>query len=169
MQISRTESPLAWLRSRRGPNGESLIAAEEFEAGERLRADYTTAGLGPRVTMAWETVVASGSRGRSGRPPEGLMLAEKALAARGRVHAALDAVGPELSSVLLEVCCLESGLEVAERHLGWPSRSGKVILRMALVSLARHYGLLAPALPAQRALRHWGGDGFRPDIGPAEA
>jgi hypothetical protein len=38
--VDRGESPLSWLRHRRGRDGRPLIEAVEFEAGERLRADF---------------------------------------------------------------------------------------------------------------------------------
>jgi hypothetical protein len=42
---------------------------------------------------------------------------------------------------LLRVCCFLEGIESAEKALGWPSRSGKLVLGLALDRLARHYGL----------------------------
>jgi hypothetical protein len=61
--VNLAESPLSWLRAR------GHMSARQFEAGERLRADYDTAALGPRVTMRWDPSPRSG--GRRG-PPEGL-------------------------------------------------------------------------------------------------
>ena len=58
---------------------------------------------------------------------------------------ALEAVGPELASMLAQVCCLSAGLEQAERLLNLPQRSGKAVLGLALTALARHYGLLQAA------------------------
>ena len=43
--MNLAESPLSWLRAR------GLVDARQFEAGERLRADYETAQLAARVTM----------------------------------------------------------------------------------------------------------------------
>jgi hypothetical protein len=34
------ESPLGWLKSRKDRNGNPLISEPQYEAGERLRADY---------------------------------------------------------------------------------------------------------------------------------
>ena len=55
--VNLAESPLGWLRSR------ALIDARQFEAGERLRADYEMAALGPRVTMQWAARVDGGAAG----------------------------------------------------------------------------------------------------------
>ena len=52
---------------------------------------------------------------------------------------ALRDLGPGLSDVALRVCCQLEGLEVAERRMGWAARSGKVVLRIALQRLRRHY------------------------------
>jgi len=81
------------------------------------------------------------------------------------VRRALAAVGPELSGILIDVCCHLKGLEEAERAAGWPQRSGKVVLQLALTRLARHYGIGAPApSPGTGAahVRHWGSDDYRP-------
>jgi hypothetical protein len=84
-------------------------------------------------------------------------------AAGERVRRALAAVGPELSGVLIDVCCHLKGLEAAERAAGWPQRSGKIVLQLALTSLARHYGLERPAAASGNAgVRHWGSEGYRP-------
>jgi len=139
----QAESPLLWLAQRRDAGGRPLISEVEFAAGERLRRDFELAELSPRVTALWgvENAVSSTGSRRCGLPPDGLATAERVLMARTRLDRALKAVGEGLATILLEVCCLERGLEAAERRLGWPSRSGKVVLRLALGRLALHYGL----------------------------
>jgi hypothetical protein len=167
--VNEAESPLGWLRSRRGKDGEPLISETQYDAGERLRVDFTVAQLSPRVTLSWNAFITPGSHGRSGRRPDSLQVNETALAAKQRFMRALDAVGPELSGILVDVCCLCRGLEAAERSLGWPQRSGKLVLQIALTQLARHYGLIraqtGPRRPAH--IRHWGADDYRPQVGPA--
>src|SRR5262249_15326860 len=140
------ESPLSWLAQRRDPEGRPLISEAEFAAGERLRRDFELAQLSPRMTALWgpEGAVSTVGNRRCGLPPDGLATADRVLAARARLERALKAAGEGLSTILLEVCCLERGLEAAERRLGWPSRSGKVVLRLALSRLALHYGLRRP-------------------------
>src|SRR5690606_36281680 len=49
-----SESPLAQLARRRTRNGEPFLTAEEFNAGERLRADYTRGQIMPRIGMNWQ-------------------------------------------------------------------------------------------------------------------
>lgn len=157
------ESPLAWLRRRKDKDGQPMISACEFEAGERLRADFTFGQLMPRVTARWSPIGAGDGRPRSVCTTSDLT--DQAIAARERVRRALDAVGPELAGILVDVCCYLKGLEDAEKAQGWPLRSAKVVLQLALQSLARHYGL--PGVSAGRSsapgrVRHWGADGYRP-------
>lgn len=128
--VNLAESPLCWLRSRGHVDG------RQFEAGERLRADYETASLGPRVTMRWD---ASPRAYRSAGEVDDPTVAQ--IAARRRFHAAVDSAGPGLSDVLWRVVCAGEGLVPAEKALGWPSRAGKLVLGFALDRVADHYRL----------------------------
>lgn len=153
------ESSLSWLRQRKDRDGNPLISAIEFDAGEQLRADFWFAQMTPRVTSSWSAVPGDGQRRLA--PGTGKDIADGVIAARERVNRALAAVGPELSGLLIDVCCHLKGLEHAERGAGLPQRSGKVVLQLALRSLARHYGL---DRRAEQRSRHWGSPGFRPEI-----
>ena len=160
--VNDAESPLAWLARRKDKSGAPLIAAYQFAAGERLRADYTYAALGPRVTASYSA--AGGGRGGGNAA---VHISDTVLAARQRVARALSAVGPELAGILLDVCCHLKGLEETEREEGWPQRSGKVVLQIALTRLARHYGLINDAQLStnlSRRLQHWGTSDYRPSI-----
>ena len=129
--VDETESPLVWLARRRGRDGRALIEADQLQAGERLRADFTRAHLMPRTTSNWSEPLSSGRQ-------------------------ALDAVGPEFAGLLLDICCFLKGLEDIERERAWPARSGKVVLQLALARLARHYGYSARARgPARAPVRTW--------------
>lgn len=162
--VNHDESPLAWLRRRKGRDGRPLVDAAEFAAGERLRSDYTRARIMPRVTANWTAAVAGKRRdGTAGGIAE---LTEAAMAARQRVEKALRSVGPELSGLLVDFCCFLKGLEQIERERQWPPRSAKVVLRLGLGGLARHYGLVAAATGRNRtgAVLHWGTADYRPTI-----
>jgi hypothetical protein len=150
--VDEAESPLAWLARRRGRNGRALIESHQFLAGEKLRADFTCAHMMPRTTSNWSSPIASGRRG--GESAAGFT--ETMIAARQRVHRALDAAGPEFGGLLLDVCCFLKGLDDIERERAWPSRSAKVVLQLALDRLARHYGYAAQVTGrAQAPLRTW--------------
>jgi hypothetical protein len=158
VMVNLAESPLAWLRRRKGPDGKPMIDAAAFAAGERLRRDLTIAGTLPSVSANWSASVAEGPRG-AGR----LDASEAMLAARQRVDGALRAVGPEMSGLLIDLCGFLKGLEQVERERGWPARSAKLILTMALARLAAHYGVTVTATGPERARpRHWRGENARP-------
>ena len=158
------ESPLAWLRSRKGQHGEPLVGDAQFEAGERLRRDFTRAQLMPRLGMHWEPFTTRDGQ-RSGHADGQAEMAAHVLDARMRINRALSAVGCDFANVLIDVCCLLRGLESVESEQGWPRRSGKLVLQLALNALARHYGLIAEDWrPAHPPMRHWGREGYRPSI-----
>ncbi len=102
--------------------------------------------------------------GAGGRGYKGSDVSDAALAAKERYRAALDAVGLELSAILVQVCCLEYGIEQAERVLSLPQRSGKAVLGLALTALARHYGFLKDGPVRKQRIYSWGVEGYRPEI-----
>lgn len=154
--VNEAESPLAWLARRKGRDGRPMIEPVQFLAGERLRADFTFAQMGPRLSIDWTAPLAAGSGGGAGGPAA---LTDAVVAARRRLASALTAVGTEFAGLLLDVCCFLKGLEEVERERGWPPRSAKVVLQLGLDRLARHYGLAAEARGRAGApLRAWRAD-----------
>ena len=130
LTVNLAESPLGWLLAR------GFVSRRQFEAGERLRADWERAQLSPRVTMSWDAApVASG---RGGSAP-GTDLSGSQIDAKRRFEAAIDAAGPGLADILWRVVCAGEGMRDAETALGWPARAGKLVLTIALDRLAAHY------------------------------
>lgn len=157
--VNHAESPLALLWRRKTRDGRAFLAASEFRAGERLRADYSRGCIMPRTGVNWS---AAGGGGRRMGEANGIAeLTDAALSARLRVEKAIVAVGPELSGVLIEVCCFLKGLGQVEAERGWPARSAKVVLKSALGALARHY---EPERTDGRrpSILHWGMQDYRP-------
>jgi hypothetical protein len=165
--VDETESPLSWLRRRKDKSGQPLIDALQFEAGERLRRDFFYAGMTPRVTASWDGIP-SDRASRRAAPGVSTNLREQTVAAQQRVRRALRSVGPDLSDILLDVCCHLKGLEETEKAKGWPRRSAKLVLQIALKELARHYGLSGsaadPMKDRSRGLTHWGAADYKPRI-----
>lgn len=128
--VNVTESPLGWLFSR------GLVSQRQFDAGERLRADWDRAQLAPRVTMLWDSAPVSGGRaGLASRPD----LTGAQIDARRRFDQAIDSAGPGLADILWRVVCSGDGMREAETALGWPARAGKLVLTFALDRIAAFY------------------------------
>ncbi len=125
--VNLAESPLVWLHAR-GHLSDRLL-----DAGEKLRADYERAQLSASVTMRWDPVRVKTTGER------GLSPTERQIAARQRFNGAIAAAGRGLEDILWRVVCAGEGLPEAEKTLGWPARSGKLVLRIALERVADFY------------------------------
>jgi hypothetical protein len=125
--VNLAESPLVWLHAR-GHLCERLL-----DAGEKLRADYERAQLSANITMRWDPVRVK-STGERGLSPS-----EQQVAARKRFDGAIRAAGKGLEDILWRVVCAGEALPEAERALGWPARSGKLVLKIALERVAEFY------------------------------
>lgn len=126
--VNLAESSLSWLASR------GRVSDRQLLAGETLRADWERAGLGPSMTMRWDTAPRA-TRGAARAPDP----STSRIDAKLRFEAAVAHVGSGLSDVLWRVVCADEGLAEAERALGWPTRSGKLVLGLALDRLADFY------------------------------
>tara|TARA_R110000782_G_scaffold107889_2_gene196270 strand:- start:196 stop:1305 length:1110 start_codon:yes stop_codon:yes gene_type:complete len=128
------ESPLSALARRREKDGTRFLSNRQVQAGERLREDFELAQMGESTTVNWERFLTPG-----GARPANYQGGSAPAVARARVGAALEELGPGLSDVVLRCCCYLEGLETAEKRLGWSARSAKIVLRIALIRLRKHY------------------------------
>lgn len=128
--MNMAESPLGWLFAR------GFVSRRQFNAGERLRADWERAQLAPRVTMSWDAAPVSRGRGGAARRPD---LTAAQIDAKRRFNAAVAAAGPGLADILWRIVCAGEGMRDAETALGWPARAGKLVLTFALDRVADYY------------------------------
>ena len=128
--VNVAESPLGWLLAR------GLVTRRQYDAGERLRADWERAQLAPRVTMSWDAAPVASGRGGSAAASD---LNGAQIDAKRRFNDAVAAAGPGLADILWRVVCAGEGMREAETALGWPARAGKLVLTFALDRVAAYY------------------------------
>jgi len=141
-RYNMAESPLIALARRRDREGAPFLADELVRAGERLREDFELSLIGSSVTQNWDQFLTGSIDGAArvgGGTPGG------SASARQRLDMALRDLGPGLSDIAIKCCCQLEGLERAEKRMGWSARSGKIVLRIALQRLKRHYEMLGDA------------------------
>ncbi|MEM6888869.1 MAG: DUF6456 domain-containing protein [Pseudomonadota bacterium] len=136
MRYSLAESPLTALARRRDKDGAAFLSDELVHVGERLREDFELAQMGPRMAQNWDRFLTTAGRETYTPETDGN---DATLNARQRVAYAVAELGPGLADVALRCCCYLEGLETCEKKLGWSARSGKIVLRIALMRLKRHY------------------------------
>ncbi len=132
-RYSLGESPLTALARRRDKDGNAFLADDLVRCGERLREDFELAQMGAQSEQSLDRLL------NQRAAPVGAVSGFGPDAARARVVTALKDLGPGLSDVALRCCCYLEGLETTEKQMGWSARSGKVVLRIALQRLKRHY------------------------------
>jgi hypothetical protein len=132
------ESPVMTLSRRRDKDGEMFLTPELVAAAERLREDFELAQMGAQGAQRaqdWDQFLTGAAGGSLKKDASGY----GADAAKARVSMALSDLGPGLGDVALRCCCYLEGMEQAEKRMGWSARSGKVVLRIALQRLKRHF------------------------------
>lgn len=113
-------------------HGAPWFCEAELAAARALRSDWERAQLGLVRGSDWRA------------PPKGAGpradAEERAMAARcdarRRFEDALRRLAPGLRVLVERVCLHDEGLEAVERRSGWPPRSAKVALKLALAQLA---------------------------------
>lgn len=125
--VNLAESPLVWLHAR------GHLCDRLLDAGEKLRADYERSALPASITMRWDSVQVKTTGER------GLAASERQIVARQRFDGAIKAAGKGLEDILWRVVCAGEALPDAEKTLGWPARSGKLVLKIALERVAEYY------------------------------
>ena len=134
-KVNLAESPVTLLARRKGKDGKAFLNSNLVSAGERLREDFELSQMGPNITQNWDSFLTGPEK--QSKPDSGVGAGSSA--ALKRFREAMKALGPGLSDIALQCCCFQTGLEIAEKRLGWSARSGKVVLRIALQRLQQHY------------------------------
>ncbi len=126
------------LASLQSGAGAPWLSSEELSAAQRLRADWEASQAGLVRGSDWSAAPKSGAARGPGAAQEAALA--KRCDARRRMAAALDALSPPLRRVVERVCLREDGLEALEPAEGWPPRSRKLALKLALAQLAAALG-----------------------------
>lgn len=134
----KLESPLVGLSRRREKDGQPFLSRALVATGERLREDFELAKMGRDIPRNLADFLATAPLSDG---PKG------AAAGHLRVQAAMKDIGAGLADVAFHCCCLLEGLELTEKEMGWSARSGKIVLRIALQRLKRHYEELGKFAP----------------------
>jgi hypothetical protein len=148
------ESPLVRL----GHGKPAFLGRHHLEAGERVRRLVERAQLRPQLTRDYSSShIGGGGRRGTGDISDMAAYARRSVA---DLHKILPA---DCAGVVLDVCGLLKGLQEVERERGWPRRSAKLVLRIGLEQLAKHYGLCPVAVgPPSREDRKWMASDGRP-------
>lgn len=135
VRFTTQENPIAVLARRRDKGGQPFLKPELVAASERLREDFELSQIGTAITQNWDRFLTAGTyNGRSGANSSA-----RSHDAHQRFTNALESLGEGLSEIALRCCCHQEGMVTIEKRLGWPARSGKVVLRIALIKLREHY------------------------------
>jgi len=158
LTVNLAESPL--LRLARPGKGEAdaFLNPAQVEAGERVRRLAERARLQPRVTMSYSATHTANGGVRNGLAD----LSDLAADARRDLMEITRILPRDCVGVVMDVCGLAKGLQAVEAERNWPRRSAKLVLRIGLDHLARHFGLDDRAVGPERGRqRRWRERGVR--------
>jgi hypothetical protein len=158
--VNLAESPLARLAVAAAGEAAPFLAPHQVEAGERVRKLVERAQLRQRVIMAYDAAHTAGGRGGN-RAQE---IGDLAVDARRHLADIAGVLPHDCADVVFDVCGLLKGLQQVETERGWPRRSAKLVLRIGLDQLARHFGLGSTAVGRPRVPSRGWMEGARPEL-----
>ncbi|MGA1760605.1 MAG: DUF6456 domain-containing protein [Paracoccaceae bacterium] len=126
------DSPLETLTRRKGPDGAPFLSRELVLAGLRLSEDFILSGCQSEIETHFEKVLIGQYDAKDHAVDP---------AAWRRFQRAICDLGPSLADIAVRSCCLQEGIERSEAAMDWSARSGKIVLRIALQRLKRHYDM----------------------------
>lgn len=141
------EAPLRVLARRKRRDGEAFLSADLVAAAERFHESYEIARVSGALNeddlpkLLADRIPAPVARSEGGAA---LALSRGELALAHLVDA-VRVLGPEMAQTVVMGVCREWGMERIEEELEYPARSGKIVLRIALKTLARHYARVGVA------------------------
>ena len=140
--LNAATGPLVWLRQRRDKDGAPLISDAQFKAGQRFASELQRGALVPGLgnSFAGLGIKVDVSTGHENGSEQ---ITDSVIQARRSVEDATKFLGKDLAAVAVDVCLMEQKLADVERKHGWPVRSAKVVLTIALERLAFHYGYVS--------------------------
>ena len=142
VQKNCSRTALDWLQHRGRRSGLSAI---EFEAGFRFQSNYEKSHFATRTGMDWSRMIYVDGASGNNDPDD---VSVHILDARKNFAAAMAYLGPGLADIALSACCELQGLEACEARYGLPKRSGKALLKLALMRLSVHYRLQSSSAAA---------------------
>ncbi|HWA19983.1 MAG TPA: DUF6456 domain-containing protein [Devosia sp.] len=158
LTINLSESPVARLAIAPVRDGRPFLERHHIEAAERLRRLVERAGMMPRMTTDYSDSVKVGQRGC------GADVSDMAADARRELARISELLPRDCAAVAIDVCGFLKGMQQFEAERGWPRRSAKLVLRIALDCIAAHYGLADAAVgPSSHRPRRWMDAGARPE------
>lgn len=135
-----TEPPLRVLARRKRRDGAPFLRPDHIKAAERFREAFEVSRLSGAfdgdigAVLVGQLAVPEAQTGTGGNGP-----VRRSTIATDSVNRVARTLGPELMQTIILACCDEIGMEQIEARMEFPARSGKVVLRIALATLARHY------------------------------
>jgi hypothetical protein len=134
-----------------GQGESTYLLPHHAEAARRLTRLLHRARLRQRVTMSYDP---GRIDGRSANAQADMT--DDAADARARLTRLASSLADECWGVMVDVCLYDKGLQLLEQERGWPRRSAKLVLRIALDQLAMTWGLRPEARgPDKARQRTW--------------
>lgn len=124
------ETPIQMLARKKGVDGKKYLKENHVKSALILLSDYKLAEFDLHPVGSVAEVI---NYQYSSETDASILSAHK------RLCGALSLLQEDMANIALRCCCLQEGVETAERALAWPARSGKIVLRIALALLSEHY------------------------------